>query len=177
MVCARCESLVKSELTKMGFADHSVKSGEVEIKNEITDEEKNKLNIVLQNAGLEILDDKKSVIVEKIQNLIIELVHYSEEHIKINLSDYLKEKLNYDSAYLARLFAEVKGTTIEHFFIAQRIERAKELLIYENISLNEIAYQLRFSSASHLCNQFKKATGLTPLYFRQIKSGRNRPEK
>lgn len=172
MVCARCESLVKSELTKMGFDNHSIRSGEVEIKEDISDEEKNKLNIVLQNAGLELLDDKKSVIVEKIQNLIIELVHYKEDHLKINLSDYLKEKLNYDSAYLARLFAEVKGTTIEHFFITQRIERAKELLIYDNLSLTEIADQLRFSSASHLCNQFKKTTGLTPSYFRKIKNNR-----
>jgi AraC-like DNA-binding protein len=170
MVCVRCETLVKSELEKLGFAYHSVKSGEIEIKDELTEGEKDRLNHVLQKAGLEVLDDKKSVLVEKIKTAIIELVHYTDDRIKINLSDHLKEKLNYDSAYMARLFAEVKGTTIEHFFIAQRIERAKELLIYDDMSLNEIADKLNYSSASHLCNQFKKTTGLTPTYFRQLKN-------
>jgi AraC-like DNA-binding protein len=172
MVCVRCETLVKSELTKMGFAYQSVKSGEVEIKDDLTEDDRKRLNEILEKSGLGVLDDKKSVLVEKISNLIIDLIHYNDDWIKINLSDYLKEKLNYDSAYLSRLFAEVKGTTIEHFFIAQRIERAKEMLIYDELSLTEIADQLRFSSASHLCNQFKKATGLTPSYFRQLKTNR-----
>jgi AraC-like DNA-binding protein len=172
MACVRCETLVKSEITKMGYACQSVKSGEVEIEEDMTKEERNQLHINLEKSGLGLLDDKKSVLVEKIQNLIIELVHYTDDQIKINLSDYLKEKLSYDSAYLARLFAEVKGTTIEHYFIAQRIERAKEMLIYHDLSLTEIADQLHFSSASHLCNQFKKITGLTPAYFRQINNHR-----
>jgi AraC-like DNA-binding protein len=172
MVCVRCESLVKSELTKMGFDYHSVKSGEVEIKDDLTEEDRQRLNMVLEKSGLGLLDDKKSVLVEKISNLIIDLIHYNNDRIKINLSDYLKEKLSYDTAYMARLFAEVKGTTIEHFFITQRIERAKEMLIYDNLSLTEIADQLHFSSTSHFCNQFKKATGLTPSYFRQLKTNR-----
>jgi AraC-like DNA-binding protein len=172
MVCVRCESLVKSELTSLGYSYHSVKAGEVEIADDLTEDDRHKLNQVLEKAGLGILDDKKSVIVEKVTNLIIDIIHYSDDRMKINLSDYLKEKLGYDNAYLSRLFAEVKGTTIEHFFISQRIERAKELLIYNEYSLSEIADQLHFSSASHLCNQFKKATGLTPTYFRQLKQNR-----
>lgn len=175
MVCIRCESLVKSELTSMGLTYQSVKSGEVEITGEITQDQQTRLNAVLEKSGLGILDDKKSVLVEKIQNIVIELVHYTENQIKINLSDYLKERLNYDSAYLARLFAEVKGTTIEHYFISQRIERAKELLIYDNLSLTEIADKLHFSSTSHFCNQFKKTTGLTPSYFRHIKNHNTLP--
>ncbi len=169
MVCVRCETLVINELEKMGIPFSTIKSGEVEITDDLPEEERMRLNIVLQKAGLELLDDKKSVLVEKIRTTIIELVHYSEDRLKVNLSDYLKEKLNYDTAYLSRLFAEVKGTTIEHFFISQRIERAKELIIYEDLSLNEIADKLHFSSASHLCNQFKKLTGLTPSYFRRLK--------
>jgi AraC-like DNA-binding protein len=169
MVCVRCESLVKNELSRLGYEMHSIKAGEVELKNELQPDEKEKLHKVLKKLGLGLLDDKKSILVEKIQNHIIELVHYMPDQIKFNLSEYLKEKLGYDSTYLSRLFAEVKGTTIENFYIVQRIERAKELLIYEDMSLSEIAYKLHYSSTSHFSNQFKKTTGLTPAYFRQIR--------
>jgi AraC-like DNA-binding protein len=173
MVCVRCETLVKSELEKMGLPFQSVRSGEVEIKEDLSPEKRELLNVALKRSGLELLDDTKSVLVEKIANLIIELVHYTDDRIRTNLSDYLKEKLNYDPAYMARLFSEVKGTTIEHFFIAQRIDRAKELLVHDELNLSEIADKLHFSSAAHLSNQFKKATGLTPSYFRQLKSRRS----
>lgn len=172
MVCIRCELLVKSEFKKMGIPLSSIKSGEVEIVSDLSENEKNTIQSSLEKLGLELLDDKKTIIVEKIINVINELVNYSGIKLKINLSDYLKEKLNYDYSYLSRLFAEVKGTTIEHFFITYRIERAKELLIYEESSLAEIADKLHFTDASHFCNQFKKATGLTPSYFRQIKNDR-----
>lgn len=175
MVCVRCEMLVKSELKKMDIPFKSVKSGEIDIiKDDISNEEIKTLHLSLEKLGLELLDDKKSIIVEKIINVINELVNYDGLKLKINLSDYLKEKLKYDYAYLSRLFAEVKGITIEHFFIAYRIERAKELLIYDDMSLAEIADKLHFSDASHLCNQFKKSTGLTPSYFRQLKNNKNK---
>jgi AraC-like DNA-binding protein len=172
MVCVRCEAVVKSELKKMGLAFQSIKSGEVEIMDDIPADIKERLNIALEKSGLGLLDDKKSVLVEKIKTVIIELVHYTDERLKVNLSDYLKEKLEYDYAYLSRLFAEVNGTTIEHYFISLRIERSKELLVYSDLSLIEIAEQLHFSDTSHFCNQFKKATGLTPSYFRQIMSNK-----
>jgi AraC-like DNA-binding protein len=169
MVCVRCETLVRNELTQLGYDWQWIKPGEIELKNELQPGEKEKLHKVLKNLGLGILDDKKSILVEKIQNHIIELIHYTHDQIKVNLSDHLKEKLGYDHAHLSRLFAEVKGTTIENYYIAQRIERAKELLIYEDLSLAEIADALHYSSSSHFSNQFKKITGLTPAYFRQIR--------
>jgi AraC-like DNA-binding protein len=172
MVCVRCESLVKNELLRHGYDIHSIKAGELELKNELSDEERKHLHAIVEKLGLGLLDDKKSILVEKIQNLIIGLVHYMPDQIKFNLSDYLKEKLGYDNTYLARLFAEVKGTTIENFYIGQRIERAKELLIYEDLSLAEIADKLHYSSTSHFSNQFKKITGLTPAYFRQIRKSK-----
>jgi len=168
MVCVRCETVVKSELKKMGVAFRSIKSGEVEIDDNISADARDKLNAALEKSGLGLLDDKKSVLVEKIKNTIIELVHYTDERLKVNLSDYLKEKIGYDYAYLSRLFAEVNGTTIEHYFITLRIE----MLIYENFTLVEIAEFLHFSDTSHFCNQFKKATGLTPSGFRQIMSNK-----
>jgi len=172
MVCIRCEMVVKSELEKMGIPYISVKIGEAEIKKDLTPEQSDRLNIALKKSGLELLDDKRSILVEKIKNVIIELVHYTEDQIRVNLSEYLSEKLNYDYTYLANLFSEVKGTTIEQFFILHRIERAKELLVYDELTLTEIAEKLHFSSTSHLSNQFKKVTGLTPSHFRQLKNKR-----
>lgn len=172
MVCIRCEMVVKSELEKLGLKYISVKIGEVEIKEELSPEQRGKLNIALKKSGLELLDDKKSMLVEKIKNVIIELVHYTEDQIKVNLSEYLCKKLNYDYTYLANLFSEVKGTTIEQFFIAHRIERVKELLVYDELNLTEIADKLHYSSVAHLSYQFKKVTGLTPSHFKQLKSKR-----
>lgn len=172
MVCIRCEMVVKSELEKLGLKYISVRIGEVEIKAEFTLEQRGLLNIALKKSGLELLDDKKSMLVEKIKNVIIELVHYTEDQLKENLSEYLTKKLNYDYTYLANLFSEVKGTTIEQFFIAHRIERVKELLVYDELNLTEIADKLHYSSVAHLCKQFKKVTGLTPSHFKQLKNKR-----
>jgi AraC-like DNA-binding protein len=164
--------VVKSELKKLGLHYRAVKIGEAELFENLSDEQHATLDAGLRKMGLELLDDKKSMLVEKIKNIIIELVHYSEEQIKVNLSDLLAEKLNYDYTYLANLFTEVKGTTIEQFFISHRIERAKELLVYDELSLTEIAYQLHFSSVAHLSGQFKKVTGLTPSAFKKLKKNR-----
>jgi AraC-like DNA-binding protein len=175
MVCIRCKMVVKSELEKLGLHYTVVELGEAEIKGDISPGERDKLNIALKKSGLELMDDKKSMLIEKIKNIIIELVHYSDEQLKINLSDYLSEKLNYDYTYLANLFSEVQGTTIEKFFINHKIERVKELLVYDELNLKEIAFKLHYSSVSHLSSQFKKVTGLTPSHFKQIKQKRRIP--
>ncbi|MBW2998709.1 AraC family transcriptional regulator, partial [Candidatus Woesearchaeota archaeon] len=135
-------------------------------------EQVKRLKSNLLKSGLEILDDKKSILVEKIKSAIVELVHYTEEQIKVNLSDYLSEKLNYDYTYLANLFSEVKGTTIEKFYLNHKIEKVKELIIYDELNLSEIAYKMHYSSVAHLSNQFKKFTGLTPSHFKELRNKR-----
>jgi AraC-like DNA-binding protein len=175
MVCIRCKMVVKSELEKLGLHYTVVELGEAEIKEDISTDKRDQLNVALKKSGLELMDDKKSMLIEKIKNIIIELVHYSEDQLKINLSAYLSEKLNYDYTYLANLFSEVQGTTIEKFFINHKIERVKELLVYDELSLKEIAFKLHYSSVSHLSSQFKKVTGLTPSHFKQIKQKRRTP--
>jgi len=172
MVCIRCVMVLKSELESFGIHFVNVKIGEAEVFENLTSLQKEKLNTALKKSGLELLDDKKSMIVEKVKNAIVEQVHYTEDQIKVNLSDYLSEMLGYDYTYLANLFMEVKGTTIEQFFIHHRIERAKELLVYNELNLTEIAYKLHFSSVAHLSRQFKKVTGLTPTYFKNMKNKR-----
>jgi len=167
--------VVKSELEKLGLHYTVVELGEAEIKENISPDKKDQLNVALKKSGLELMDDKKSMLIERIKNIIIELVHYSEDQLKINLSDYLSEKLNYDYTYLANLFSEVQGTTIEKFFINHKIERVKELLVYDELNINEIAFKLHYSSVSHLSSQFKKVTGLTPSHFKQIKQKRRTP--
>lgn len=172
MVCIRCKMVVKSELEKLGLHYTSVELGEVEIIEDISSDQFKQLGLALKKTGLELMDDKKSIIVEKIKTIIIELVHYSDDQIKINLSDYLSEKLNYNYTYLANLFSEVKGTTIEQFYLAHKIEKVKELLVYDELNLTEIAYKLHYSSVAHLSNQFKKITGLTPSHFKNLKQKR-----
>ena len=169
MVCIRCEMVVKSELEKLGIKYLTVKIGEADVVEWLSAEQMEQFNNALKNSGLELLDDKKSMLVDKIKNVVIELVHYSEDQLKANLSDYLYEKLNYDYTYLANLFMEVKGITIEQFFIMHRIERVKELLVYDELSLTEISFRLHFSSLAHLSNQFKKVTGLTPSHFKNLR--------
>jgi AraC-like DNA-binding protein len=164
--------IVKSELEKHGLHFIIVELGEVEIMENITEEQKNKLNIGLKKSGLSLMDDKKSILVEKIKIIVVELIHYSEELLKVNFSDYLSEKLNYDYTYLANLFSENQGTTIERFIITHKIERVKELLVYNELSLTEIAYKLHYSSVAHLSNQFKKITGLNPSHFKKLKHKR-----
>lgn len=166
--------VVKSELEKLGLHYISVDLGETEIMEEISPEQLTHLSIALKKTGLELMDDKRSILVEKIKTIIIELVHYADEQIKINLSDYLSEKLNHNYTYLANLFSEVKGTTIEQFYLAHKIEKVKELLVYDELNLTEIAWKLHYSSVAHLSNQFKKMTGLTPTHFKKLRHKRRR---
>jgi AraC-like DNA-binding protein len=163
---------VKSELEKLGLQYTFIELGEAEINGKISWDTRQTLDIALKKQGLELMDDKKSMLIEKIKTIIIELVHYSDYPLKINLSDYLTSKISYDYTYLANLFSEVQGTTIEHFFIYHKIERVKELLVYDELNLKEIAYKLHYSSVAHLSNQFKKITGLTPSHFKQLKHKR-----
>ena len=160
--------VVKSELEKLGIHHTKVELGEVEIKENLSAAKLNELNESLKKSGLELMDDKKSMLIEKIKNIITELVHYSEEPLKIKFSEFLSQKLNYDYTYLSNLFSEVTGTTIEHFIIVHKIERVKELLVYDELNLTEIAYLLPSSSVTHLSSQFKKITGLTPSHFKQL---------
>jgi len=165
--------VVKSELKKLELHYVNVELGEAEIREDISVEQLDRLSIALKKSGLELMDDKKSILVERIKAVIVELVHYNDDQLKINLSDYLCEKLGHNYAYLAHLFSEVKGTTIEKFYLAHKIEKVKELLVYDELSLSEIAYQLHYSSVAHLSNQFKKMTGLTPSYFKSLKQKRH----
>ena len=174
MVCIRCKMVVKSELQKLGLHYVFVDLGEAEIKEVISPEQLKSLSIALKKTGLELMDDEKSILVEKIKAIIIEMVHYSEDEIKTNLSDYLSEKLNHNYTYLANLFSEVKGTTIEHFYLSHKIEKVKELLVYDELNLTEIAYKLNYSSVAHLSNQFRKMTGLTPSHFKNLKHKRRK---
>jgi AraC-like DNA-binding protein len=172
MVCIRCQMVVKAELEKLGLHYVDVKIGEASIIENILPEQLGRLDKALRKSGLQLMDDKKSILVEKIKNAIIELVHYTDEQIKVNLSDYLSEKLNYDYTYLANLFSEVKGTTIEKFYLAHKIEKVKELIVYDELNLTEIAEKMHYSSVAHLSNQFKKITGLTPSHFKKLKNKR-----
>jgi YesN/AraC family two-component response regulator len=172
MVCIRCKMLVKSELAKLGLHYAYVELGEADVMEKITNEQLIQLGNALKKDGLELMDDKKSILVEKIKTVIIELVHDNDDQIKVNLSDYLGEKLTHNYTYLANLFSEVKGTTIEKFYLAHKIEKVKELLVYDELTLNEIAYRLNYSSVAHLSAQFKKMTGLTPSHFKNLKHKR-----
>jgi YesN/AraC family two-component response regulator len=159
---------VKSELKKLGLHHTRVELGETEIMEDLSAEQLDNLNTSLKKIGLELLDDKKNIMVENIKNIIIELVYYNEDQIKTNLSDYLREKLNHNYTFLSTLFSEVKGTTIEKFYLSNKIEKVKELLVCDELNLSEIAYKLHYSSVAHLSNQFKKMTGLTPSHFKSL---------
>jgi AraC-like DNA-binding protein len=166
---------VKEELKKLHLHFIFVDLGEVEIMEDISEEKLRQLKIALLATGLELMDDKRAILIEKIKNIIIEMVHHNNEEIKTNFSDFLSEKLNYDYTYLANLFSEVQGTTIAQFIIAHKIERIKELIIYDELSISEIAWKMNYSSVAHLSNQFKKITGLTPSHFKQLKEKRRSP--
>ena len=168
----RCQMVVKAELEKIGLEYAYVKIGEAEIIGECLPEQLDKLNTELNKSGLILMEDKRGILVEKIRNVIIELVHYSDDQIKINLSDYLSEKLNYNYTYLANLFSELNGISIEKYYLTHKIERVKELLVYDELNLSEIAYKMHYSSVAHLSNQFKKFTGLTPSQFKMLKTER-----
>jgi len=164
--------IVKEELKKLGLKYVVVDLGVVEIMEDITQEQRELLKANLLQSGLELLDDKRSILIEKIKNVITELIHYSDELPRVNYSDYISEKLDYDYTYLSNIFSEVKGTTIQQFIIINKIERVKELLLYDELNLTEIAYKLHYSSVAHLSNQFKKITGLSPSFFKQLKQKR-----
>ncbi len=174
MVSLRCKMLVKEELKKLGINPVSVELGMVEIHDDITEEQLEIFSEKLKDAGLELLDDKKNILVEKIKSVIIEMVHYADEMPQINYSDYISEKVGYDYTYLSNTFSEVKGITIQQYIIMHKIEKVKELLLYDELTLTEIAHQLHYSSVAHLSNQFKKVTGLTPTYFKEFKQNRKR---
>ncbi len=175
MVSTRCKMVVKDELKKIGLHFIIVDLGEIEIMENISDEKRALLRKGLANSGLELMDDKKAILIEKIKNVIIEMVHYSDEMPKVNYSDYISEKLHHDYTYLSNIFSEVKGMTIQQFIINHKIERAKELLLYDEYNLTEISYKLNYSSVAHLSNQFKKVTGLTPSHFKKLKEKRRNP--
>jgi len=161
--------IVKSALDNLGLQYSTLDLGVVDVTTDITNNEREQLNIALLNSGLELLDNKKAVLVEKIKNIVIEMIHYADEIPKTKNSDYLSQKLGHNYTYLANLFSEATGTTIEHFVIAHKIEKVKELLMYGELNLTEISYKLKYSSVAHLSNQFKKLTGLTPSFFKKLK--------
>jgi AraC-like DNA-binding protein len=175
MVSIRCKMVVKAELDKLGLHYGTVELGEVEIMEDISPLQLQQLGAALLRSGLELLENKRAVLVEKIKNVIIEMIHYADEQPVIKNSVFISQKLNHDYTYLANLFSETSGTTIEHFIIMHKIEKVKELLVYHELNLTEIAYKLNYSSVAHLSNQFKKITGLTPTYFRQIGQKRRLP--
>jgi AraC-like DNA-binding protein len=161
--------VVKSELRRMGLHFINVDLGVVEVMEEISHEQREHLKTALYRSGLELIEDKKAILIEKIQNVIIGMVHYEDELPKTNFSDYLSEKLDHDYTYMANLFSETKGITIEHYIILHKIERVKELIVYNELNLSEIAWKLHYSSVAHLSYQFKKVTGLTPSFFKSLK--------
>jgi AraC-like DNA-binding protein len=175
MVSTRCKIVVKEELKKLGLHFIVVDLGEVEIMEELSKEQRAELKCNLLCSGLELMDDKRAVLIEKIKNVVIEMVHHADEVIKVNFSDHLSAKLNHDYTYMANLFSEVQGTTIEQFIICHKIERIKELMIYGELNITEIAWKMNYSSVAHLSNQFKKVTGLSPSHFKKLKDQRRMP--
>lgn len=169
MVSIRCKMLVKAELDKLGLHYTTVNLGEVEVMENITAEQRAQIKAALLPSGLELMEDKKAILIERIKAVIVEMIHHSEELPKTNFSDYLSEKLQYDYTYLANLFSETVATTIEHFIILHKIEKVKELIIYDELDLTQIADKMHYSSVAHLSNQFKKITGLTPSFFKSLK--------
>jgi AraC-like DNA-binding protein len=169
MASISCKMVVKEQLIKLGLHYVSITLGEVEIIENITNWQREQMKIALKEFGLELMDDNKSILIEKIKNSIIELVRYAEEIPKINFSQYLSEKLNYNYTYLSNIFSETQSTTIEHFMIVHKIERVKELITYNELNLTQISWKLHYSSVAHLSNQFKKVTGLTPSFFKTLK--------
>ena len=177
MVSERCKLKVKEELKKLGLHFVLVDLGEVDIMEDISSSQREQLQAALLDSGLELMDDKKAILIEKIKNAVIEMVHHLDGNVKTNFSEFLESKLDhhYTYTYLSNLFSEIQGTTIAKFVIAHKVERIKELIIYDELNISEIAWELNYSSVAHLSNQFKKVTGLTPSHFRQLKDKRRRP--
>lgn len=175
MVCNRCIMVVRSELEKFGLNPVRVDLGEVEVTESLNSEEKEQLNKIFRDLGFELMDDKRTRLIENIKRTILELVYNSEEPLKITFSEHISRKFSQDYSHLSKLFSEVQGITIEQYMIAQKIERVKELLVYDELSLSQIADKLHYSSVSHLSKQFKKVTGLTPTHFKQIGQKKRTP--
>jgi AraC-like DNA-binding protein len=175
MVSIRCKMAVKDVLKKLGLHFIVVDLGEVEIMEELDSELLSKLKNNLIEIGLELMDDHKAILIEKTKNVITEMIHNSDEIPKVNYSDFISKKLDYDYTYLSNIFSEVKGITIQQFIIIHKIERIKELIIYDQLSISEIAWKMNYSSVAHLSNQFKKMTGLTPSHYKQLKNKRRQP--
>ncbi|TVQ07218.1 MAG: AraC family transcriptional regulator [Bacteroidetes bacterium] len=172
MVSQRCKLKVTEELTKLNIDFLSIDLGTVELTEDITLEQHERLKENLLSSGLELMEDKKSILVERVKNSIIKMIHESEDLPKVNYSDYISEQLDYDYTYLSNIFTEVKGITIQQYIINNKIERVKELLLYNELNLTEISYKLHYSSVAHLSNQFRKVTGLSPSFFKQLKHNR-----
>lgn len=175
MVSARCKAVVKDELTRLGLHFIVVDLGEVDIMETLSAEDWLELKTRLHDAGLELMDNKRAILIEQIKNVVVEMVHHSDELIKVNFSHYLSEKLHRDYTYMANLFSEVQGSTIEHFIISHKIERIKELILYDELNITEIAYKMNYSSVAHMSNQFKKMTGLSPSHFKKLKVKQRNP--
>jgi AraC-like DNA-binding protein len=175
MVCNRCKMVVKAELEKLGLHPVSVELGSVELENELDEAALDNINAALTEVGFALIDDRKSQLIEKVKNIIVELVHARNSELKTNLSDYITKQIPHSYNYISSLFTEVEGTTIEQYFIAQKIERVKELLVYGELTLSEIAFQSGYSSVAHLSGQFKKVTGLNPSHFKGIKDVKRKP--
>jgi AraC-like DNA-binding protein len=175
MVSTRCKMIVKEELKKLGLHFILVDLGVVDIMENISSEQRELLRAALLSDGLELMDDKRAILIEKIKNVIVEMVHYADEMPKINFSHFLAEKLDYDYTYLSNLFSEIQGTTIEQFIISHKVERIKELIIYGEMNITEIAFKMNYSSVAHLSSQFKKVTGLSPTHFKGLKNKRRNP--
>lgn len=169
MVSLRCKMAVQEEMEKLGIQHGSVDLGAVDLHETITESQRQLLGLSLLRYGLELLDDKKSILIEKIKNVVTEMIHYADELPKVNYSDYISKQLGYNYTYLSNTFSEVKGINLQQFIIMHKIEKVKELLLYDELNLTEISYRLNYSSAAHLSNQFKKITGLTPSFYKQLK--------
>jgi len=175
MVSNRCKIAVKEVFRNLGLVYRNVELGEVEIAEIITDEKLKDFKISLLNIGFELIEDRRAILIERIKNIVIDMVHHSDSQIKVNFSDYLSEKLKYDYTYMANVFSEEQGLSIEQFIISHKVERIKEYIIYDELNMTEIAFKMNYSSVAHLSGQFKKVTGLTPSYFKKLKMKRLEP--
>lgn len=167
--------LVKSTLDNLGIGYTNIELGEVDIATDLTEAQQQQLKAILLESGLVLMENQKAILVEKIKAVVIEMVHYADEFPTVKHSVYISEKLNYNYTYLANLFSEVKGITLEQFIIIHKVEKVKELILYDELNLSQIAFKLNYSSSAHLSNQFKKITGLTPSFFKKLKEKRQKP--